>query len=226
MIKNKFYLFALLFFSTQSIFGQATKADPIDIQGWFGANLEADLPQKWSFDFSYQTRLNNNLTKNNGSYYSFGTKKRLFKPLSLLGEYRLSKVLNGTYNRFTAGVDIDYNIKKIKTDFRLLYQNQIQDFDDLRKENDDDHFLRARIRGRFPLAKNTSILLSMEPIYNIASGITIDNYRHQVGLRYNFKKYLRAEVFYINRSDYAKKYRRQYHIFGATITYSFKIKSK
>lgn len=226
MIRNKIYVFALLFFWAQSIFGQATKLDPIDIQGWFSADIEADLPKKWSFDFSYQTRLNNNLTKNNGSYYSLGIKKRLIKPLSLLGEYRLSKVLNGTYNRFSAGVDIDYNLRKIKTDFRLLYQNQIQDFDDLLKEDDDDHFLRARLRGRFPLVKNTSIALSMEPIYKIASGIMIDNYRNQVSLRYDFKKYLHAEVFYINRSDYAKKYRRQYHIFGTTIIYSFKMKSQ
>ena len=226
MIRNKFYLFAIIFFSGQFVFGQATKTDPTDIQGWVGANVEADLPKKWGIDFSYQTRLNNNLTKNNGSYYSFGLKKRLIKPLSLLGEYRLSKVLNGTYNRFTAGVDIDYNIKKIKTDFRLLYQNQIQDFDDLLKENDDDHFLRARLRGRFSIVKNTSIVLSTEPIYKIASGITIDNYRHQVGLRYDIKKYLQAEIFYINRPDYAKKYRRQYHIFGTTITYSFKVKAK
>ena len=226
MFKNITVLCGCFLLILQVSKGQATKSDPVDMQGWFGANVEADLPKKWSADLSYQARLNNNLANFNGSYYSVGLKKQLVKPLSVLVEYRLAKVLKGTYNRYSAGLEVDFNMKKFKSDIRLLYQNQIQDFDDPLKETDKDHFLRVRIRARVPLIKKTSLVLSTEPIYGTSSGFKIDNYRHQAGLRYDIKKYLQLELFYINRPDYAKSYKRQYHIVGTTFSYSFKVKKK
>jgi hypothetical protein len=226
MIKTNLILFAFFLFSFQLVKSQATRADPVDIQGWFGANVEADLPKKWDIDFSYQVRMNNNITSYNGSYYSIGVKKQLIKPLSILVEYRLSQVLKGTYNRLSTGLDIDFNVNKIKSDLRFLYQNQVQDFDDPIKETDKDHFLRARVRGRIPLIKKTYLVLSTEPIYSLSPGFRIDNYRHQVGFRYDIKKYIQLELFYINRPDYAKSYKRQYHIFATTLSYSFKVKRK
>jgi hypothetical protein len=226
MINNRFILSVYLLFSFQFLEAQATKSDPVDVQGWFGANVELDLPKKWNVDFAYQARLNNNIASYNGSYYSVGAKKRIIKPLSLLVEYRLSQVLKGTYNRYSVGFDIDHDIKKIKADLRILYQNQIQDFDDPIKEVDKDHFFRVRTRGRIPVVKKASLVLSTEPIYSVSSGFSIDNYRHQIGLRYDIIKSLQLELFYINRPDYAKSYKRQYHIFGTTLSYSFKVKRK
>jgi hypothetical protein len=226
MINNKLILIAFLSIMFQFIRAQATRTDPVDIQGWFGADIEADLPKKWNVDFSYQARMNNNFTSYNGSYYSIGVKKRIIKPLALLAEYRLSQVLKGTYNRYSFGFDIDYNVQKIKTDVRLLYQNQIQDFDDPIKEIDKDNFFRIRARVRFPVINRTSLVLSTEPIYGLSSGFIIDNYRHQLALRYDIDKNVQLELFYINRPDYAKSYKRQYHIFGTTLSYSFKVKRK
>jgi hypothetical protein len=226
MTINKFILTVCLLFLFQFLEAQATKSDPVDMQGWFGANIEADFPKKWNVDLSYQARMNNNITNYNGSYYSIGVKKRLFRPISLLVEYRLSKVLKGTYNRYSFGFDIDYNLQKIKTDVRLLYQNQIQDFDDPIKEIDKDNFFRIRARVRFPVINRTSLVLSTEPIYGLSSGFSIDNYRHQLALRYDIDKNVQLELFYINRPDYAKSYKRQYHIFGTTLSYSFKVKRK
>ena len=226
MTINKFILTVCLLLLFQFLEAQATKSDPVDMQGWFGANIEADFPKKWNVDLSYQARMNNNITNYNGSYYSIGVKKRLFRPISLLVEYRLSKVLKGTYNRYSFGFDIDYNLQKIKTDVRLLYQNQIQDFDDPIKEIDKDNFFRIRARVRFPVINRTSLVLSTEPIYGLSSGFSIDNYRHQLALRYDIDKNVQLELFYINRPDYAKSYKRQYHIFGTTLSYSFKVKRK
>jgi hypothetical protein len=224
MIRSNLILFAFFLFSFQLVKSQATKADPVDIQGWFGASVEADLPKKWDIDFSYQVRMNNNIASYNGSYYSIGVKKQIIKPLSFLAEYRLSQVLKGTYNRYSTGLEIDFNIKKIKSDLRVLYQNQIQDFDDPIKETDKDNFFRTRLRGRIPLIKKAYLVLSTEPIYAISPGFRVDNYRHQAGLRYDIKKTIQIEVFYINRPDFGKSYKRQYHIFGTTFSYSFKVK--
>jgi hypothetical protein len=226
MINNRFILSVYLLISFQFLEAQATKSDPVDLQGWFGANFEIDLPKKWNVDFAYQARLNNNIASYNGSYYSVGATKRIIKPLSLLVEYRLSQVLKGTFNRYSVGFDIDHNIKKIKADLRILYQNQIQDFDDPIKEVDKDHFFRVRARGRIPVVKKASLVLSTEPIYSVSKGFSIDNYRHQIGLRFDIIKSLKLELFYINRPDYAKSYKRQYHIVGTTLSYSFKVKRK
>lgn len=226
MINSKLILTACLLFSFQFLEAQATKSDPVDMQGWFGANIEIDLPKKWNVDLAYQGRLNNNFASYNGSYYSIGVDKQIIRSLSLLVEYRLSQVLKGTYNRYSAGVDIGYKIKKIQTDIRVLYQNQIQDFDDPVKEVDKDNFFRVRARARIPIMKKASLVLSTEPIYALSSGFSIDNYRHQLALRYDIEKNFRVELFYINRPDFAKSYKRQYHIMGTTLSYSFKIKRK
>jgi hypothetical protein len=226
MISNKLILSVSLLFFFQFLEAQATKSDPVDMQGWFGANIELDLPKKWNVDLAYQGRLNNNFESYNGSYYSVGIDKRIIKSLSLLVEYRLSQVLKGTYNRYSAGFDVGYKVKKIQTDLRFLYQNQIQDFDDPIKEDDKDNFFRVRARARIPVIKKASLVLSTEPIYSISSGFKIDNYRHQLALRYDIEKNFRLELFYINRPDYAKSYKRQYHIMGTTLSYSFKVKGK
>jgi len=226
MISNRLFLCVCFLFYFQSIYSQATKQDPIDVQGWFSANVEADLPKKWTVDVTFQSRFNNNISQNNGYYYSFGVEKKIYKPFSLQAEYRLAKVLKGTFNRYSAGFDIDLAFRKIKFDVRVLYQNQIQDFDDPIKENDKDHFLRMRIRAKFPFSNKSSVLMSFEPIYQVSNNLQIDNYRYQIGFRQDFTKQLRAEVFYFYRPDYAKSYVRQYHVVGTALTYSFKVNKK
>lgn len=224
MKSSKIYFTTLLVLLINSGYAQATKSDPIDQQGWFSAGVDLDLPKKWRAEIEYQARVFNDLKTFNGSFYSIGVEKGLTSWFALQTEYRLSKVLRGTFNRISAGFVVDKKVEDIKLDFRVLYQNQVQDFDDPRKENDKNNFIRMRMRGKKDLSDRIDLLLSFEPIYQVRSGLQIDNYRIQGGLKYHFTKGTTLDVFYLNRPDYAKSYKRQYHVFGIAFKQEIKIK--
>jgi len=224
MKRNNTYVTLLLVLLMNASYGQATKSDPVDKQGWFSAAIDFDLPKKWRAEIEYQARVFNDFKTFNGSFYSIGFEKGLTSWLSLNTEYRLSKVLKGTYNRISAGFVVDKKVEDIKLDLRVLYQNQVQDFDDPRKENDKNNFIRIRMRGKKDLSDRMDLLLSFEPIYQVRSGLQIDNYRIQGGLKYHFTKGTTLDVFYLNRPDFAKSYKRQYHVFGIAFKQEIKIK--
>jgi hypothetical protein len=186
--------------------------------------LDLDLPKKWKVELEYQARVFNDLKTFNGSYYSIGIEKGLSSWFALQTEYRLSKVLRGTFNRISAGFVIDKKIDEVKLDLRVLYQNQVQDFDDPARESADNNFVRIRLRARKELSEKVDGILSFEPIYKVQSGLQIDNYRIQGGLRYHFTKASSLDVFYLNRPDYAKSYKRQYHVIGIAFKHEIKIK--
>ncbi|MFN5478801.1 MAG: DUF2490 domain-containing protein [Chitinophagaceae bacterium] len=219
------YFFFIIFFSCVVIGSQAqaTRSDPVDGQGWYGAGMEFNLPKKWGAELSYQSRFYNDLKTYYGSYLSLSVEKGLSKSFYLLGAYRLSMLTKGTYNRFTGGFVVKKKFEEVKSDLRVIYQNQVQDFDDPAKEDDRDNFVRIRLRARKSLSDRIGVLASAEPIYQIANGVQIDNYRFQAGLRYSFTKQASLDVFYINRPDYAKSYKRQYHILGVAFNYELKI---
>jgi hypothetical protein len=215
------FIFVFLVILTK-VQAQATKSDPVDSQGWFSAGLDLNLPKKWKAEIEYQARVFNDFKSFNGSFYSIGVEKELASSFSLLAEYRLSKVLKGTYNRISAGFVLDKKIEDFKFDLRVLYQNQVQDFDDPAKEIDKDNFIRTRLRMKKEVSKKVDMIIAFEPIYQVQEGLKIDNYRIQGGLRYNFSKKSSVDVFYINRPDYAKSYKRVYHILGLSFKHEIK----
>ena len=215
------FIFVFLVILTK-VQAQATKSDPVDSQGWFSAGLDLNLPKKWKAEIEYQARMFNDFKSFNGSFYSIGVEKELASSFSLLAEYRLSKVLKGTYNRISAGFVLDKKIEDFKFDLRVLYQNQVQDFDDPAKEIDKDNFIRTRLRMKKEVSKKVDMIIAFEPIYQVQEGLKIDNYRIQCGLRYNFTKKSSVDVFYINRPDYAKSYKRVYHILGLSFKHEIK----
>jgi hypothetical protein len=72
------------------------------------------------------------------------------------------------------------------------------------------------------LSKKVDLIIAFEPIYQVQEGLKIDNYRIQGGLRYNFTKKSSVDVFYINRPDYAKSYKRVYHMLGLSFKQEIK----
>ena len=107
------FIFVFLVILT-SVNAQATKSDPVDSQGWFSAGVDLNLPKKWKAEIEYQARMFNDFKSFNGSFYSIGVEKELASSFSLLAEYRLSKVLKGTYNRISAGFVLDKKIEDFK----------------------------------------------------------------------------------------------------------------
>ena len=80
MKKNIFLVIILTFISgyvtAQTVTHGATKADPTDVQGWYGASFNTNLPRKWSVNLNYQARFIDNLSYYNGSYITLGGAKK------------------------------------------------------------------------------------------------------------------------------------------------------
>lgn len=224
---NKLLYGLLICYScTNSIFNaakaQTTKADPVDVQGWYGASVQARVTDNWKIALEGQLRFFNNLKTFNGTYISLGVERKVNDYLALQGEYRLALVQKGVYHRLSAGGTFTYEWEKPAFEFRILVQNQLQDFDEVGKLSQREFYARTRFRLKYPLTAYMDFYLSTEPVFKVNGRHLIDNLRNQVGLRFPIAPSLKAQLYYIYRPDYAKSYRRTFHTIGMEIIYGWK----
>jgi len=207
--------------------GQTSKSDPTDVQGWYGAGLKLDLPKKWAVNFDYQSRFYNNLKTYNGSYFSLGFSKKVISLFELTAEYRLSLVNKGTYHRYSLGGELAKDIRKVELSLRMLFQNQLQDFDETTKSNDNSNYWRARFGVKYRFLKRFDLYASIEPIMKFGGRYFVDNWRNTIGIKAKIFPGAKVDLYYIYRPDYAKSYNRTFHVLGLNLDYTLKVgKSK
>ena len=205
---------------------QTSKSDPSDVQGWFGAGFKLDLPKKWNVMFDYQSRFYNNIKTYNGSYISLGVNKKIIPLLDLLAEYRLALVNKGNYHRYSFGGELNKGIRKIDLSLRVLFQNQLQDFDDTTKLNEKSNYWRARFGVKYRFLKIFDLYASVEPIMKFGGRYFVDNWRNTVGIKVKVLPGTKIDLYYIYRPDYAKSYNRTFHVIGLNVDYTLKIGKK
>jgi hypothetical protein len=220
-------LFVILVFlgAYQSVLAQTSKADPTDLQGWYGGTLDINLPRKWAAELDYQARYFNNIRTFNGSYISVGASKEISDFLSLQAEYRLALVSGVTSHRFSIGAEANRELGLVDISLRALIQNRVQDFDDVMVQNENSGYWRVRIGAKFGLIKKLDMYVQTEPIMKFGGIYFIDNWRNTLGFKYKLSNQFKLDAYYIYRPDYAKAtYNRLYHINGVSIIYSVKSK--
>jgi hypothetical protein len=218
-------LFCILVFLSayQSVLAQTSKADPTDVQGWYGGTLDINLPRKWAAELDYQARYFNNVRTFNGSYISVGASKEILDFLSLQAEYRLALVSGLTSHRVSVGAEASQQFGELDISLRALIQNRVQDFDDATVQNDKSGYWRVRLGAKFGLIKKLNMYVQTEPIMKFGGVYFIDNWRNTIGLKYKFSKQLKLDAYYIYRPDFAKAtYNRLFHINGVSLIYSLK----
>lgn len=216
-----------LFLFTVMVNAQTSSSDPVDFQGWYGLGVKFNLPKKWSLDVDYQTRFVNNLSLYNGSYISVTGNKKIGKILELSAEYRLALVKKGVYHRFSFGGEATKKLNKLDLSFRLLVQNQLQDFLDPNKSNDTDAFWRTRLGLKYEINKVLDIYASTEPIMKFKGNYFVDNWRNTVGFKVKVLPHTKLDLYYIYRPDFGKSsYNRYFNIIGFNIDYSVPKKKK
>ena len=214
----------LVFLSAyQSVLAQTSKADPTDVQGWYGGTLDINLPRKWAAELDYQARYFNNVRTFNGSYISVGASKEILDFLSLQAEYRLALVSGLTSHRVSVGAEASQQFGELDISLRALIQNRVQDFDDATISNDHSGYWRVRLGAKVNLVKKLNMYVQTEPIMKFGGVYFVDNWRNTIGLKYKFSKQLKLDAYYIYRPDFAKAtYNRLFHINGVSIIYSLK----
>ena len=220
---KKLFCILVFFGAYQSVLAQTSKADPTDVQGWFGGTLDINLPHKWSAELDYQARYFNNVRTFNGSYISVGASKEVSDFFSLQAEYRLALVSGITSHRFSIGAEASHELGPVDISLRALIQNRIQDFDDATVQNDKSGYWRVRLGAKFGLIKKLDMYVQTEPIMKFGGVYFIDNWRNTIGFKYKLSKKLKLDAYYIYRPDFAKAtYNRLFHINGVSLIYSLK----
>jgi len=227
-MSKQLFRITFLFLLSVPFYGsaQTSKSDPTDVQGWYGAGLKLDLPKKWAVNFDYQSRFYNNLKTYNGSYISLGFSKKIISLIELMAEYRLSLVQKGTYHRYSLGGELSKDIRKVELSLRMLFQNQLQDFDDATKDNDNSNYWRARFGVKYRFLKRFDLYASVEPIIKFGGRYFLDNWRNTVGIKARIFPGAKIDLYYIYRPDYAKSYNRTFHVIGLNVDYTLKLGKK
>lgn len=224
--KIKFLASALLFvIAVSNVFSQTSKSDPNDSQGWFGTKLKVDLPKGWKIETDYQARFINDIRTYNASYLTLGGSKKIYKNLDLLADYRAAFTQKGVYHRLSFGAEASKNISKFDFGFRVLIQNQLQDFNDVTKEDRSNGYWRTRFEVGYKIYDFINIYGSTEPIMKFNGIHFVDNWRNTLGLKLNIANRTKLNLYYMYRPDYAKAtYDRLFQVVGVNLDYTLKLK--
>lgn len=217
----------ILFFSMSiSLSAQTSISDPTDVQGRIGTGFQYNFSKKIKTEIEYQARFVNNLSTYYGSYVSLEGSYDLTKKVAVIANYRLSLTTNGNANRYGAGITYETKLfTKMKLNLRPMvqYKKLIADDDDV--SGNSNFFVRTRLELDYSLTKKMNVYASVEPYFTFETGeYPIDNIRNTLGLKYEYAKNKKVEVYYIYRPDFAKSYNRTFHVIGVNL--SFKAKRK
>lgn len=205
---------------------QTSRSDPVDLQGWYGANLRLDLPNGWKTSLQYRLRTIDNASQVRGSYYTLGGEKKVRDGMWLLANYRLASVDNGTFHRGALGAEFARDFGDNTIALRGLAQYQRQNFTD-NDESDDDFVVRTRLEIQRAMAGRLDLYLSSEPFFTTGDGYVVDNWRNTVGMKIEYMKGRKLDLFYIYRPDYAKTtYNRTFHIVGVDLDFNVKVRRR
>lgn len=203
---------------------QTSRSDPSDLQTWYSAALHVNLPARWETSLRYRLKLVDDASTYRGSYLTAEAGRGLTGWLTLFGSYRLALVDEGTFHRFAGGAEAKAKLEAVTLAFRSMLQYQRQNFAGNDEQSSDESvFLRTRMEAKYGVTKRLDLYASSEPIFELADGIAVDNWRNELGLKYEYLKGARLGLFYIYRPDYAKSYDRTFHVIGVDLDFDVKV---
>jgi Protein of unknown function (DUF2490) len=214
------YLFILLAITFVKSLGQSNKDD---FQARIGTSLKLSLNHGWDISTQYQFRITDNITHYKGSYFSGEIEKSLGEHFSVMTEYRLALVDKGTYHRYAFAIEASHKIGIVTIALRPRIQHQKQNFNgDDEGSSDTDTYLRTRLTVKSPITKQLDAYVYAEPFYKLDKNPNLDWWRNSVGLKYEYAKRKKINLFYIWQPDYSKKLFRTINIIGLGLDFTIK----
>lgn len=224
MLKIIVYINILVLGMFSSAIGQTSKSNPNDVEGWASIDFNFNLPKKFEFEFSYQARTENNISRYKGSYFTTEIGYKVSKKIKTFSSFRYAAINNGNSSRIGAGLEYSDQIQKWEVIFKPQMQYTIKYAEDGDIDNSNKWILRTKLGIKYPLSKKIDAYSSIEPfcIFDQAEYF-INNIRNTIGLKYEYSKNRKLDLFYIYRPDFSRSYNRIFHIIGVNIDLAWKI---
>ncbi len=203
---------------------QTSRTDPVDVQTRYGAGVNFDLPKKWEAALKYRLRLVDNSSAYRGSYLTAEAGHSPNKHFTFFSGYRLAVVDDGVYHRYGVGAQASTRLGATTLSLRPTLQYQLKHFSaDDEQSSAEDVLLRTKLAAKFGVSQALDLYGSVEPYFTFSGAYPIDNWRNTVGIKYEYAKGKKLDLFYIYRPDYAKSYNRTFHIIGIDLDLDLKI---
>lgn len=179
-----------------------------DFNLWTSLELEKEVVNNLKLGMEVSNRLMDNLNQRDESFYDFGISYDI-KDLSLSFVYRLSNKNEGNSNysysnRFSTGLNYKYEIARFRTDLRLRYQRQYNEWHSSEYGYIPENLLRSRVRLRYDIRK-----IPIDPFVSYESFQGMDNsnmwllvkQRISFGLKYKINNKNSLDIVFHKQSE-------------------------
>ena len=195
-----------------------------DFQTWYGASLKLDLKKGWAVTTQYRTRIIQDASYYKGSYLFENVDYRINDYLEISANYRLAVIDVGTFNRFAFAVEGRYRLRKFTASFRPMIQYQHQNFNsDYGAKTDNNIYLRTRLEFKYDISRRWTANLYVEPFLKLDKKVAIDWWQNSLGVKYEFSKGMKVNLYYIWVPDYTHKKYHVYNIVGLELDFTIKV---
>lgn len=149
---------------------------PSDVQLWSSAEITGSPAKKLDLSGSFQSRLDQNVSRLRGNYFSIEASRKIASGLRILVNARFAT--SNRWDRYRFGVGIQRNIKwgaSGKSEIKLKFQYQYQfepGFDIRYGINTPQQNLRFKTTWDRKIIKKTILSLSVEPLWRIEASET------------------------------------------------------
>jgi len=176
----------------------ALHAQTSDAGAWFSASISHKWNKKWSSELETQLRMDQNISRLNRGFEELSLEYRPISWLRFSGHYRATWVNNGNFrSRTFFDLAVKPNLGKISPFYRIRYQNQFSDFNQVDIFGNNNRFIRNKFGINWDLPKKFNASASVDSWYNIASNSRqLENFRYYLGLEKEINKSQSIELGY------------------------------
>lgn len=202
---------------------QPTRADPVDVQAWYGGALTVDLPRRWETQVDYRVRYQDNASRWLGSYVTTELSRGVGSGWRL-GE--LPPGPGGGSHLPPRGCGAIVGTARGRRAGGGPGAGAVPAADLRRRRRGGER--RRRVRAHPPAAAPPPHALAARvrvhrAVLRPRGDFPVDNWRNTIGTEWDLGKGRALDLFYIHRPDYGKRsYNRTFHVIGVQLELDWK----
>jgi hypothetical protein len=205
-----------------------------DASLWLSFELEKKINKKTDFGFKTQSRLRENFSTYDYSFFDFGLSRKLAKGLAIDGAYVLNtrrKFVGERFvmiprHQFYATVRYARDFGNWKIANRNRVQTQIEDEGFLESSETLDYFYRNKTIAKYQLNKKWAPYCSYEAYFRLNNKPLWENdiFRHRgsIGTKYNITKRRQLDFYYMYQHQLRRARPDNIHVIGIIYSRSYK----